>query len=79
MTIDGADLYQLFAHDAAFGDIAEQPLAEIVEGIAELRAGTDCDIPMTDWEIAVAILENARQHVLAAENVPSNENVGGDY
>ena len=68
--MDGADLYQLFAQDAAFGDIAEQPLAEIVEGIAELRAGTDCDIPMSDWEIAVAIRENARQHIRKQKPYP---------
>lgn len=68
--MDGADLYQLFAQDAAFGDIAQQPLAEIVEGIAELRAGTDCDIPMSDWEIAVAIRENAREHVREQKPYP---------
>ena len=76
MDIDGSELYTLFANDAEFDDIAKQSVREIADQLGKFRDG-DCHIPMTTWDIAQAIRKYARERVLADENIPPNENVGG--
>jgi len=61
-TMDGSELYTLFANDAEMADVAKLEIDDITKQIGEFR-DDDCNIPMSTWEIAVAIREFAREHV----------------
>ncbi len=61
---NGAQLYEWFANDADEADVAKLDIKDVTQQIREIRAG-DCNIPMSDWEIAVAIKAYAQGCVLA--------------
>lgn len=60
--MDGSELYTLFANDTEMADVAKLTLNDITNQIGEFRSD-ECDIDMTDREIAEAIREFAREHV----------------
>ena len=61
--IDGSQLFEWFANDADHADVAKLELDDITQQILETRWDSDCDMNMTNREIAEAILEHAQAHV----------------
>ncbi len=67
--IDGAQLFEWFANDADHADVAKLTIEDLTQQIKEIRSG-DCDLPMSDWEIAVAIRCHAQEHVKERKPYP---------
>jgi len=62
MDMDGSELYTLFANDAEHSDVAKMDVTDIAKQIGEIRGG-ECDLHMTDLEIAWSIKLHAQRHV----------------
>ncbi len=60
--IDGAQLFEWFANDADHADIAKLEIEDITQQVKEIR-NSDCDLHMTDLEIASSIKLHAQAHV----------------
>ena len=62
--MNAEQLFDLFvAHGITTTEITQMDINTVTQHIAELRRDESDDIPMTDWEIAQAILDYARGEV----------------
>ena len=62
--MNAEQLFDLFvAPGITTTDIAQMDVNTVTQHVAEMRRDEPDDIPMTDWEIAQAILDYARGEV----------------